>query len=148
MPQGSGQRDRPLQTLSESTSLHQGDGRQQQDKSEHDDKGWIYSGAFPLMHADSVLIPAPARSRPEPLDFVRWRRWIRRRQLRTVERRLVRVEASAEAPGDRVGDVDVRSVPSSSLAICNLSTHRIYVGVYLPLDGAHDGGQRDGAARG
>ena len=122
------------------SSKHQGDGQQSQDKSELGDKGWIYSGAFPLMHADAVLIPAPARSRPEPLDFVRWRRWIRRRRLRTVERRLVRVEASAEAPGDRVGDVDVRSVPSSSLAVCNLSTHRLYVGVYLPVDGAHDGG--------
>jgi len=107
---------------------------------QHDDEGWIYSGAFPLMHADAVLIPAPARSRPEPLDFVRWRRWIRRRRLRTVERRVVRVESSAQVPGDRVGDVDVRSVPSSSLAICNLSTHRLYVGVYLPVDEAHDGG--------
>ena len=97
--------------------------------------GWIYASAFPLGHGDSMLLAGAACSQPEPLHFVRWRRWLRRRKLRTVERRLVRVEASL-VPGNRVGDVEVRSVPASSLAICNLSAHRLYVGIYVPLDGA------------
>ena len=62
------------------------------------DAGWLYSSGFPLGHGDSVLMPA-VRLQPEPLHFVRWRRWLRRRCLRTVERRVVRVEASSAVPG-------------------------------------------------
>ena len=105
-----------------------------EDLSQREDEGWVYSSGFPLGRGDSVMLTSAARSQPEPLHFVRWRRWLRRRMLRTVARRVVRVEAS-DVPGDRVGDVDVRSVPSSSLAICNLSTQRLYVGVYVQLDG-------------
>ena len=115
-----------------SAASHENSGRNERNG------GWIYGSGFPLgpwIHGgpDTLMPAGGAWSQPEPLHFVRWRRWLRRRRFRTVERRLVRVEASL-MPGNRVGDVDMRSVPPSSLAICNLSTHRLYVGIYMPLD--------------
>jgi hypothetical protein len=119
-----------------SAASHENSGRNEKNG------GWIYGSGFPLgpwIHGgpDTLMPAGGAWSQPEPLHFVRWRRWLRRRRFRTVERRLVRVEASL-MPGNRVGDVDMRSVPPSSLAICNLSTHRLYVGIYMPLDSGSD----------
>ena len=60
---------------------------------------------------------------------------------------MVRVEA-ADSPGDGVGDVDVRSVPVSALAICNLSAERLYVGIYVPLASGMGGEGAWGVAAG
>ena len=96
--------------------------------------GWLYASGFPTQSgrgAQGLLPSLAVSSRARPLDFVRWRRWLRRQRLRVMERRVVQVEAG-ELHADKVGEVDVRRVPGCSLAICNLASQRLFLGIYVP----------------
>eukprot|EP00960_Hanusia_phi_P029950 748309-Hanusia_phi.AAC.1 len=95
------------------------------------EEGWFYSSNFPLGHVDEALIRHPVSNECGPYDYSRWRRWLRRRVIRTMEKYHVSIQYKQ---GDPVGDMLEEAIPAGSLAVCNISTELLHVGVYIPAD--------------
>ncbi|EKX53566.1 hypothetical protein GUITHDRAFT_132677 [Guillardia theta CCMP2712] len=111
-------------------------GEKEQDKEgkgekveQEEGEGWFYSSNFPL--GNDNIIRQPVSNVCGPYDYSRWRRWLRRRVIRAMEKYHVSIQYKQ---GDPVGDMPEEAIPAGSLAVCNICTEMLHVGVYIPAD--------------